>query len=164
MTTTLPTLHKSKTAHGKIFEKEFLNSFPPNMFMQRLKDDTLKYKNVQNCCDFIAYVYPNIYLLELKSTKQKSLPFGNINQHQIDVLYRFSKLNGIVSGFVINFRTYNYSTFFVSAEKMYDFYYQSGGRKSFPLEWVQENGVLLPATLMRTRYKFDLNPILQLQI
>ncbi|GAE37597.1 Holliday junction resolvase RecU [Halalkalibacter akibai] len=154
-------MKKSKTNHGKVFEKEFFNSSPSDIFVQRLKDDTMKFKNVQNCCDFIAYSYPNIFLFELKTTKQKSLPFSNISQYQIDTLNTHSKLSGVITGFVINFRSPNYQTHFVPADKIYDFYYNnSGGRKSFPLEWVQDNGILLPATLIRTRYKFDLSPIL----
>jgi penicillin-binding protein-related factor A (putative recombinase) len=159
MTTTLSTKNKSTTAHGKIFEKEFFNSFPSDVFIQRLKDDTMKFKNVQNCCDFFAYNYPNIFLFELKTTKQKSLPFSNINQYQIDTLFQYSKQPGINAGFVINFRSHDYQTFFVPAEKVHYYYYHAD-RSSFPIEWVQQNGITLPATLIRTRYRFDLSPIL----
>lgn len=161
MTATLPTKQKSKTTHGKVFEKEFLNSFPDNLFIQRVKDDTFKFKNVQNCCDFIAYNSPYLFHFELKSTKQKSLPFSNISQYQIETLNHYSKQPGIISGFVINFRSRNYQTHFVPAYNIYDYYYHSsGGRKSFSFQWVQENGILLPATLIRTRYRFDLSLIL----
>jgi len=95
MTATLSTKQKSKTSHGKVFEKEFLNSFPDNLFIQRVKDDTLKFKNVQNCCDFIAYNSPYLFLFELKSTKQKSLPFSNISKYQVDTLYHYNNQAGI---------------------------------------------------------------------
>lgn len=149
-----------KTAHGKIFERDFLNSFPDNIFVQRLKDDTMKFKNVLNCCDFIAYNSPYLFLFELKSTKLKSLPFNNISKYQIDTLYDYSKQKGVVSGFVINFRSNTYSTYFVSADSMYSYYYNSDGRKSFSLEWVNENGILLPVTLIRTRYRIEISHIL----
>lgn len=123
-----------------------------------MKDDTLRFKNVKNYCDFICFSYPNLYLLELKSTKQRSLPFNNISQYQIDSLYDYSKQEGIIAGFVINFRSYNYQTFFLHAVKAYDYYHQAE-RKSFPLDWVKENGIALPAKLIRTRYRFDLSPI-----
>lgn len=99
-----------------------------------MKDDTLRFKNVKNYCDFICFSYPNLYLLELKSTKQRSLPFNNISQYQIDSLYDYSKQEGIIAGFVINFHSYNYQTFFLPAVKAYDYYHQAE-RKSFPLEW-----------------------------
>ena len=149
---------RNKTAPGKIFEKEFFNSFPDNLFVQRVKDDTLKFKNVQNFCDFIFYSEPHLYLFELKSTKQKSLPFNNISQYQIDTLFRYSKLPGIIAGFVISFRSHNYQTFFVPAEKVHYYYYHAD-RNSYPIEWVKQNGINLPATLIRTRYRFDLSPI-----
>jgi penicillin-binding protein-related factor A (putative recombinase) len=151
---------KNKTAPGKIFEKEFFNSVPENVYVQRLKDDTLNFKNVKNCCDFICYSNPQLFLFELKSTKQKSLPFSNISQYQIDTLFQYSKQPGIRAGFVINFRTHNYQTFFVPAEKVHYYYYHAN-RNSFPFEWVQHNGIILPATLIRTRYRFDLSSILR---
>jgi penicillin-binding protein-related factor A (putative recombinase) len=156
MTTTLTTKNKSKTNHGKVFEKEFFNSFPSEIFVQRLKDDTMKFANVKNSYDFFAYSYPIIFLFELKTTKQKSLPFANINQYQIDTLFLHNKQSGIIAGFVINFRSHDYQTFFVPAEKVH----YHADRNSFPIEWIQQNGINLPATLIRTRYRFDLSPIL----
>jgi penicillin-binding protein-related factor A (putative recombinase) len=127
-----------------------------------VKDDMLGFKNARNYCDFFAYSSPHLYLFELKSTKQKSLPFGNISQFQIDSLYHYSKYQGIKAGFVINFYSIDYQTYFLPAEKAY-FFYHSDGRKSFPIAWVKENGILLPATLIRTRYRFDLSPLFQSQ-
>jgi penicillin-binding protein-related factor A (putative recombinase) len=156
----LSAISKNKTAHGKILEKEFLNSFPDNLFVQRVKDDTLRFKNVQNFCDFIFYSIPHLFLFELKSTKQKSLPFSNISKKQIDTLFQYSNQPGIIAGFVINFRSHKYQTFFINAEKVHYYYYHAK-RKSFPIEWVQHNGINLPATLIRTRYRFDLSPFLE---
>ncbi|WP_175638341.1 Holliday junction resolvase RecU [Metabacillus schmidteae] len=151
---------KNKTAHGKIFELEFLNSFQGNnIFFQRVKDDTLRYKNVQNFCDFICFSYPHLYLLELKTTKQKSLPFSNISHFQIDSLFHYSQYEGIKAGLVINFRSHDYQTFLLPAEIAYP-YYNNADRRSFPLEWVQDNGIFLPSTLARTRYRFDISPLL----
>lgn len=154
--------HKNKTNPGKVFEQEFFNSFPDNIFIQRVKDDMLGYKNARNYCDFITFCPTILYLFELKSTKQKSLPFGNVSQFQVDTLYHYSKYKGIKAGFIINFRSHNYQTFFLPADRVYSYYY-NGDRKSFSLEWVQENGIVLPASLIRTRYRFDLSPLFQSQ-
>lgn len=150
----------NKTAYGKIFEKEFFNSLD-NIFVRRIKDDTLRFKNVKNACDFIVFRQPYLYLFELKTTKLRSLPFSNISQFQIDSLYHHCKQEGIVAGFVINFRSHNYQTYFLPADKAYAYYYQAE-RKSFPLEWVQETGIAIPTTLIRTRYRFDISPIFDL--
>lgn len=149
----------NKTAHGKVFEQEFLKSFQSNIFIQRMKDDTFGYKGVANFCDFICFSSPHLYLFELKSTKQRSLPFSNISKYQIDMLYKYSLHQGVKAGFVFNFRSHNYQTYFLSADLAYEYYYQAH-RKSFPLKWVQENGILLPSTLVRTRYRFDLYHLL----
>ena len=142
-----------------MFEKEFFNSLD-NIFVQRIKDNTLRFENVKNVCDFIVFRQPFLYLVEPKTTKLRSLPFSNISQFQIDFLYHYSKQKGIVAGFIINFRSHDYKTFFLPAEKAYIYYYHSD-RKSFPLEWVQENGIALPSSLIRTRYRFNLSPLLQ---
>lgn len=156
---------KNKTGHGKVFEKEFANSVPQGeIILKRMKDDTMKFKNVQNSFDFFAYKFPQIFFFELKSTKQKSLPFGNIHPYQIDNLYEDSKNPGVVAGIVINFSTTEeYETYFVEAKAIYNFYYKAE-RKSFSLAWVRENGISLPAKKKRTRYTFDLSGIFEIPL
>jgi len=119
-----------------------------------LKDDSLGFANVKNPCDFILYKIPNIYLLELKSHKGKSIPFGAIQHYQIELLHRYNQMDGVVAGFVFNFRDVN-ETYFVDAVTAYQFYHV-GERKSFSLEWTRGNGILIPQKLKRTRYQYDL--------
>lgn len=118
-----------------------------------MKDDSLGFANVKNLCDFILYKIPNIYLLELKSHKGKSIPFGAIHPYQIESLYQFSSIDGVVAGFVFNFRDMN-ETYFVDVVTVYQFYHV-GERKSFSLKWTKENGIFIPQKLKRTRYQFD---------
>jgi len=123
-----------------------------------MKDDSLGFANVRNPCDFILYKYPYIYLLELKSHKGKSIPFSAIQPNQVEPLYKYSKIDGVMSGFVFNFRDMN-ETYFVDAVSVYQFY-NDGERKSFSLGWAREKGILIPQELKRTRFKYDLGRLL----
>ncbi|MFT4413378.1 Holliday junction resolvase RecU [Fredinandcohnia humi] len=114
---------------------------------------------MKNPCDFILYKNPNIYLLELKSHKGKSIPFGAIQPNQIESLYRHNKIKGIIAGFVFNYRDNN-ETYFVDAVTVYHFYHM-GERKSFSLEWARDKGILIPQKLKRTRYQYDLCNLLK---
>lgn len=149
---------KNKQNPGKQFEKDFYASVPPDIFVYRMKDDSLGFAGVRNPCDFILYKTPNIYLLELKSHKGKSIPFTAIQSNQIESLYRFSFIDGVVAGFVLNFRDVN-ETYFVDAVFAYHFY-KAGERKSYSLDWVRDNGILIPQELKRTRFKYDLSSLL----
>ncbi|WP_185903463.1 Holliday junction resolvase RecU [Lysinibacillus sphaericus] len=146
---------------GKQFEKDFYASVSEKgyLFVYRLKDDNLGFANVKNPCDFILYKKPNIYLLELKSHKGKSIPFGAIQSYQIESLYRFSNIDGVKAGFVFNFRDMN-ETYFVEAVSVYHFYHERK-RKSFSLNWVKENGNAISQELKRTRFKYDLGELLK---
>lgn len=113
---------------------------------------------MKNPCDFILYKIPNIYLLELKSHKGKSIPFGALQLYQIESLHRYSQVDGVVAGFVFNYRDMN-ETYFVDAVTVYQFYHV-GERKSFSVEWTKENGILIPQELKRTRYRYDFSNLL----
>lgn len=159
---------------GKMFEQDFLKSIPSNVFKLRLKDDTLKFKNVTNPADIIMFgeIHPLktleltteksnkiLFLLELKSTKEKSLSYANIKQNQFDGLYDASKIDGILAGFVINFRCVN-ETYFLEINKAIQ-YKDTNCRKSFPIEFVRQNGILIPCKKKRTRYTYDINTFLE---
>lgn len=149
---------KNNQNPGKQFEKDFSDSVPPEIFVYRMKDDSLGFAGVRNPCDFILYKTPNIYLLELKSHKGKSIPFGALQSYQIESLYRYRQIDGVVAGFVINFRDVN-ETYFVDVLLVYQ-YYHAGERKSFSLEWIRGNGILIPQELKRTRYRYVLRNLL----
>lgn len=123
-----------------------------------MKDDSLGFVGVRNPCDFILYKTPNIYLLELKSHKGKSIPFGALQAYQIESLHRYSQMDGVVAGFIFNFRDMS-ETYFVDATLVYQFYH-TGERKSFSLEWTREHGLLIRQELKRTRYRYDLSNLL----
>lgn len=153
---------------GKSFEKDFVSSFSKEIFIYRLKDSSSSWGNdksniksrftSKNICDFIVYSsnQGKLFLLELKSVQGKSCPFENLKLHQINSLYIESKKLGIEAYFIFNFRSYNNQTFAVTADKIYDFYNNSN-RKSFSLEWCEENGIFISCKLKRVRYSYDIS-------
>lgn len=68
---------------GKKFELKFKEDFlkVPGATIDRLYDPTSGYVSVSNISDFIGYIYPNIYYIELKSRKGASLSFDGIPQY-----------------------------------------------------------------------------------
>lgn len=111
---------------GKVFERQFKSSIPDYCYLQRIPDPpqsfakskTTKF-SVKNPYDFIMYDSnsKHLFCFELKTTKYKSIGFEDINsnekqnkmihKHQIQGLYDASKYDGIVAGFILNFRDEN---------------------------------------------------------
>lgn len=104
---------------GKQFEKDFASSIPSNVFYYRLKDSAQSYNKSakfswDNPFDYMLLYRSNLYCLELKTTKNKSISFEDINsdkkqnkmihKHQIESLIKYSKYDGVISGFLFNFR------------------------------------------------------------
>ncbi|HBJ1652401.1 Holliday junction resolvase RecU [Clostridium botulinum] len=155
---------------GKIFEEDFANSFPQNIFIYRLRDTSSSWQNdnnnsksrftVKNICDFIAFsnINKKILLLELKSFKGSSCPFTNIKMHQLEGLYAQSLKDGVGAYFIFNFRDIS-ETYGVKAEKVYAFY-ENTERRSFSYEWCRENGIFIDSKLKRTRFAYSIDKLL----
>ena len=158
---------------GKKFEEDFIKSVPDRCDVTRLKDaggwsdaTNMRFTS-SNPCDFIIYSHegysnsdiPAMYKFELKSLKGKSLPFGNIKPDYekmikfIKALYE-SEQKGVVAGFVVNFRDVN-ETYFVESSRVLEFV-ESTDRKSIPLQWFKEFGYKIKQSLIRVRWRFDL--------
>lgn len=105
---------------GKIFEEDFANSTPKDWFCHRLKDSAQSYNNSsdtkfswENPFDYFLFNGKTLYCLELKSTSQKYMGFQEnkddkskkmIKWHQIESLTEASEYQGIIAGFMLNFR------------------------------------------------------------
>lgn len=92
-----------KITKGKKFEDIFKDSVKKvqGVSIDRIHDQTTKYKGSKNVSDFIAYKYPRQYYFECKTTSCTSLSFENITQWQ-DLLEK-SRIEGVVAGVVIWF-------------------------------------------------------------
>ena len=101
---------------GKDFEETFKKQMVTSGFdVNRVCDNTAGYMGGRNICDFITYVYPNIFYLELKSTKGNTLPFSNISKNQWAGLLEKENIEGAGAGIVVWFLEHD-KTFFVSAD------------------------------------------------
>lgn len=143
---------------GHIFEDEFKKSMPDYVYCKKLQVSGMNYKGGGNEADFLVYLYPNLYLFELKSHKGKSIPFECIRDGQLLGLYRLSDFGGIFGGFIFNFRDVE-RTFYLSIDKVYSFMLESD-RKSFPISWCESYGIELEQKKLRTRYKYNVEKLL----
>lgn len=97
-------------------------------------------------------------LMELKSTKQKSLPLNNIKNNQLVGLCNASTYEGVKAYFIINFRTTE-ETFAIEAKKVKEFIKETE-RKSIPIDWCRKNGILIEQEKKRSRYKYNIDSFL----
>ena len=136
---------------GKNLEADFKISCPSDMFIYRVPD--IRY-GVKSICDFLLYSYPRLFLLELKSTQEKTFPIKNIAPHQLDNMTKFNKSH-MVAGFIINFRLHNMTYFIRGDVLQYIITQQNLTRLS--VELLEEHGVLIPQEKKRTRFRYNLD-------
>lgn len=136
---------------GKVFESDIRTSCPSDMFIYRVPD--IKY-GVKSLCDFILYSYPRLFLLELKSTKEKTFPIKNIAEHQLENMAKYNK-NFIVSGFIINFRHYE-KTYFIRGDVLKSII-EEFGLKRLNIDTLEKYGKLIPQERKRTRFRYNLD-------
>lgn len=87
--------------YGKDFEQKFKEDFlkMPDASLDRLYDVVNGYRNIKQICDFIGYLFPNIFYLECKSCRGASIPFDDISQY--DRLKTKVGKKGVRSGVVL---------------------------------------------------------------
>ena len=147
--------------NGKKFENNFKKSVPENIFFYRFRDgssswggnDKVRFQqtNICDCMMFDGYI---LYLLELKSTKGKSLPLKNIKQHQITDLLDKSKYLNVVCGFVIEFRELN-ECYFLEIKRFLEFLEQND-RKSIPIDFLRNKGIRIAVEKKKINNKFNI--------
>lgn len=118
---------------GKIFEQNWENSIPDNIFYYRPPDSAQSFGTNQNLrfsakspCDCFMFTGDFLYALELKSVGTKSISFemeksdkGVIHKHQIDSLNKFNSYQNVISGFIFDFRLSG-NTYFCSISDFLD--------------------------------------------
>ena len=85
---------------GKKFEAIMGEAFKayPNTSIDRIPDQTMRYKERKNVSDFIVFRFPFQYYIECKSVHGNTLPFKNITQ--IDALYEKAFILGVRAGVI----------------------------------------------------------------
>lgn len=163
-----------KKNFGKIFEQNWQNSIPDDIYFMRIKDSASSYNRTSNtsytCNNPYDYfmLYEGFFIpMELKSTKDKSFSIQSekeengkdIKYHQIKSLEKAQKYKNVISGFILDFR--NYDTYWLS---IYDFekIIEKTKKKSINLKEVEDNGgVKINKKLMKVNYKYDVLELLQ---
>ena len=113
----------------------------------------------KNICDFMLYKKPYLFLLELKSTKTKSLPNSNVRKHQIEELLEASKYDGVICGLVIEFSTHN-TAYFIEINR-YKSFLETNSRKSLPIDYLSKNGIKIQMTRKKINSNFDIRDMIQ---
>jgi len=144
---------------GKAFESDFIKCVPDTWFKYRLNDSASSWQGgtaarftPSNVCDFIVY-NGNLWLLELKSHKGKSIPLSCIRPKQLEGLVK-ATTKSVKAGFIFNFRDIE-ETYFVYADNL-DYFVKMETRKSIPLSWVKEYGIRIPQLKKRIRFNYIL--------
>lgn len=120
---------------GKDFEASLRKQLEKVFDVTRIADNTAGYMGGRNICDFIAYSFPHLYYLELKSTKGNTLPFSNITDTQFSGLLEKERVLGVGAGYIIWFLEKD-KTFFVSAGLANTL--RMGGAKSIHINALEE--------------------------
>lgn len=165
---------------GKVFEEDIKKSCEEqNVFFYRIKDVShfmLKpnAKISQNDYDSFIYKMPNLFPVELKSTKAKSISFDNkiIKEHQVKALQQAAEYDGVIAGFIFNFRSANNFTCFVhikdflrikylSEHQIKDHEFQSKlNKSSIGIDICKEVGIEIKNVKKKVRYRYYMNQLL----
>lgn len=88
---------KSKNM-GKKFEDLVYKTFKeyPGVSIDRIPDQTMKYKGRKNVSDFVVFRRPFEYYIECKTVHGNTLPFANITQY--DALLEKGDIDGVIPG------------------------------------------------------------------
>lgn len=150
---------------GKVFEEDFINSVPDNIFHFRFRDipyfltKTVGYSVNNNPCDFLIF-HEYLYVLELKSCAGTSYPVSNTRDNQVIGLDKYSKMVGVVSGFIINMRKYD-ETYFL---RIQDYKLITLSKKSVGIKDLRVYGVRINQILKRTRFRYNLEDLFKIKV
>ena len=146
---------------GKMFEEDFKNSCP--FWIEKEKDNIMFSQNnntrftMTSNYDFRIFTGKTLFLLELKSTKQESLPFSAFKKtksyDQLKELHKNCNYKNTKAGAIINFRSENKTYFIETYELLY--LRSSSPRKSISIDDCEAKGKIIPQELKRIRYKYN---------
>lgn len=149
-----------------IFYFRVRDVFIPPDLRNRIRTPTNKY-------DALIFRKPYLFPMELKSTKQKSISFSEsiIKSHQITNLVEANKSEGVIAGFLMNFRNENNDTYFIPIDKFVEYkniaengldhnYKSRVNKSSIPIGICEEIGVKLHSVKKKVKYRYFVNKLL----
>jgi len=160
---------------GKKFEQDFKNSVPSDVFFYRFRDGTASFEkndNVRfqmyNIADCEIFFNRTLFILELKSIADTSLSYSNIfyenkksSMKKKEDLYNAGLFDGIISGYVVNFRKYK-RTWFMSAKQLNEYlnsYHDL--RKSIPVGYFNEYCTPIFNNKLKSKSGYEVKRFLQ---
>lgn len=163
---------------GKIFERQIKKSVPDYALLCRLPDSAQSFGGSNNLrfsrknpFDYILYDSKThlLYALELKTVKGKSISFertendvGEIHYNQIQGLNEWNRYDGVICGFLIEFREIE-KTFFLKIDD-FNKLLQQTSKKSFnnqDLEKFEINHTTLSQTKAKKYFTYDIDELLK---
>ena len=168
---------------GKIFERNFKEAVKiakeGQIFIYRIKDTdssynhtaTSKYTN-ENLCDYFMFYEGDLYALELKTTCYSSISFETednnsrrmIGLHQIKGLTKLVSYQGIIAGFVFNFRNEEKEeeeTFFMRIEDFNKFTKESGKKSINKSDIVVYGGIPIESRKKRVNFTYNIERMIK---
>ena len=152
--------------NGKRLESNFKKSVPNDIFYYRFKDGTASWDKgsltrfqQKNICDCMLFDGNRLYLIELKSTKGKSIPFGNFRENQLKELSMAQYFTNTVAGIVIEFSELD-RAFFMRISDITNFI-RKGERKSIPLDYCAKKGIEIEIKKKRVNNSFNIRKLLE---
>lgn len=138
------------TNYGKQWEQKVKEDFQKikDCSVDRIYDSVSGYKTISNISDFIVYMYPSIYYVEVKSHKGNTFPLTNFTQY--DKLLSKVGIPGVRSGMLLWFIDHDTCVYVPTSTitKM-----KSDGKKSVNIKMLQTgeyNIKLIPSHKKRT--------------
>lgn len=149
---------------GKKFEEDFAASCPDNCWIYRLRDNAAAFNQssetrftTTNIADYILWddITRSMYICELKTTKNSSIPFINIRESQVKGLTE-AGAHKVIPCFLFNYRAKGNATYFMYIHD-YLKMVETLGKQSFnPLDIQLNGGIPLKFTRKKTRYTYDI--------
>lgn len=162
---------------GKIFEEQLQKSVPEYALLYRLHDSAQSFGrssklrfSSKNPFDFLMWDSKRhiLYALEMKTVKGKCISFErtkednyDIHLHQIDGLNKWNEYDGIVCGFIIEFREIEKTCFIDIAD--FNKLVNMISKKRFGIDDLDKCKipyVIIPQKKLRSRYKYDIESFL----
>lgn len=138
---------------GKPFEERVANNLKNfGIDYQRLHDQMTGLKGSTNPCDFIAYLYPNLYYIECKSCAADDFDMLNmITEYQWVELEKKDMVPGTRAGYLIWMAKYS-RLFWISAFAAVHYY--KSGEKHLIIPDFERVGIEIEARLSRDKWHY----------
>lgn len=163
---------KTKNA-GKRFEENWRDSIPSDVVYHRLRDASQSfYKSeksrftLRNPFDCMLYHYPYLFCLELKSTGSGRISYevskyesGMIHYHQIQGLQKLSHYDGVIAGFLFNFRHRDGSEtcYYQSIDDFLQMIHGSEKKSFNELDMKSRNALVVKSKKKRVNFVYDVD-------